>query len=124
MDRRLYAFVAGTPADLWYREGLSKYLVRLATRGILPDSVRNVAVKVVIDAPTQAIWRANQAWIIDVLEAASALPRAKPLASGLVQLAQQVRGGVTLAPRDGFTLAFALWLTRYEAEEEKRMRSC
>lgn len=38
-DLRITDFVLGTPPDLWYRDGYSKYLVRKAFRGQLPESV-------------------------------------------------------------------------------------
>jgi asparagine synthase (glutamine-hydrolysing) len=40
LDRRLAEFVLAVPVDLWLRERWPKWLLRHATEGLLPDSVR------------------------------------------------------------------------------------
>ncbi len=40
LDRRLAEFVFGLPADQRIRDGLTKYVLREATRGVLPEPIR------------------------------------------------------------------------------------
>jgi hypothetical protein len=81
LDRRLHAYVLGTPADLWYRNGLTKFLPRQAFAGLLPDAVLDVPIKVMVTEPVHAALAANQALVASRFKAAARSRAAGSLAA-------------------------------------------
>jgi asparagine synthase (glutamine-hydrolysing) len=67
LDRRLAEFVFAVPVDLWLRDRWPKWLLRHATRGLLPDAVRWRPDKTAFTSYFAAQIRRNQDWIADVL---------------------------------------------------------
>jgi asparagine synthase (glutamine-hydrolysing) len=67
LDRRLAEFVFAVPVDLWLRERWPKWLLRHATQGLLPDSVRWRPDKTAFTSYFTGEIRRNQEWIALVL---------------------------------------------------------
>ncbi|MBX3423895.1 MAG: asparagine synthase (glutamine-hydrolyzing) [Pirellulaceae bacterium] len=59
VDYRLLEFVLGHPLDLLFRDGWSKYILRQAMRGVLPDVVRSRTDKMGYETPTGNLIRQN-----------------------------------------------------------------
>jgi asparagine synthase (glutamine-hydrolysing) len=67
LDRRLAEFVFAAPVELWMRQGWPKWLLRCATEGVLPDSVRWRDDKTAFAAYVVAGLERNRAWVEEVL---------------------------------------------------------
>ncbi len=67
LDFRLLELVLGQPSSLLYRDGWSKYLLRQAMRGILPDEVRNRTDKMGYETPSGRLIRRNRALFLPLL---------------------------------------------------------
>jgi asparagine synthase (glutamine-hydrolysing) len=67
LDRRLAEFVFAVPVDLWLRDRWPKWLLRHATAGLLPDSVRWRTDKTPFSAYFARGIDRNRAWVEGVL---------------------------------------------------------
>jgi asparagine synthase (glutamine-hydrolysing) len=67
LDRRLAEFVFAVPVDLWLRDRWPKWLLRQATGGLLPDSIRWRGDKTPFSAYFARGLDRNRAWVERVL---------------------------------------------------------
>jgi asparagine synthase (glutamine-hydrolysing) len=67
LDRRLAEFVFAAPLELWVRDQWPKWLLRRATEGLLPESVRWRRDKTIFSSYYTAGLDRNRAWVRDVL---------------------------------------------------------
>lgn len=67
LDYRLLELVLGIPSALLLRNGWSKYLLRVALDGVLPDEVRWRNDKMGYETPTGRLIRANREMSLDLL---------------------------------------------------------
>jgi len=68
LDFRLLEWVLGQPTRLLFREGWSKYVLRQALDGLLPDVVRDRTDKMGYETPTGSLLRRNGGLFRDLLE--------------------------------------------------------
>jgi asparagine synthase (glutamine-hydrolysing) len=67
-DHRLVEFMFRVPSSLKYRAGVTKHLLRLATRGLLPEATRTRVKKTGWNAPAHVWWTgANGAALHDLI---------------------------------------------------------
>jgi asparagine synthetase B (glutamine-hydrolysing) len=57
LDYRLLGLVLGQSTDLFYRRGWSKYILRKAMHGLLPEGIENRTDKMGYDTPTSRLIR-------------------------------------------------------------------
>ncbi len=67
LDYRLLELVLGLPSRLLLRDGWSKYLLRAALDGVLPDEIRWRTDKMGYETPTGRLIRANREMFLDLL---------------------------------------------------------
>ena len=67
LDYRLLSLVLGQPTRLLFRDGWSKYILRQAMAGILPDEVRNRTDKMGYETPTASLIRQNRNLFLPLL---------------------------------------------------------
>jgi asparagine synthetase B (glutamine-hydrolysing) len=67
LDRSVAELVFAAPVELWMRDGWPKWLLRQATEGLLPDSVRWRRDKTAASAYLAAGLEQNRAWVEEVL---------------------------------------------------------
>jgi asparagine synthase (glutamine-hydrolysing) len=68
LDYRLLEFVLGQPLDLLFRQGWSKYILRKAMHGLLPEAVENRTDKMGYDTPTRRLIRENREVFLPLLQ--------------------------------------------------------
>ncbi len=68
LDYRLYEFILGLGIDGLLHQGWSKYVLREAMRGVLPDEIRTRTDKMGYDTPTGQLLRGGAAFFGDLLE--------------------------------------------------------
>jgi len=68
LDYRLLELVLGQPTNLLFRDGWSKYMLRQAMNGILPDEVQRRTDKMGYETPTGRLIRQNRAMFLPLLE--------------------------------------------------------
>jgi asparagine synthase (glutamine-hydrolysing) len=68
LDYRLLEFVLGQPLDLLFRQGWSKYILRKAMRGLLPEAVEIRRDKMGYDTPTRRLIRENREVFLPLLQ--------------------------------------------------------
>ncbi len=67
LDYRLFELVMGLPDDLLVRDGWSKYVLRQAMSGILPEEIRLRTTKMGFDTPTSRLLRDNRQFFERIL---------------------------------------------------------
>jgi len=68
LDYRLLELVLGQPTRLLFRDGWSKYILRQAMEGTLPDAVRNRTDKMGYETPTGSLLRRNSPMLRALME--------------------------------------------------------
>ena len=75
LDHRLVQFLFALPADMKIRDGWTKYIMRRALEGRIPELIRTRADKVAFSTPEDAWFREGRSFILGVLDAPSARNR-------------------------------------------------
>lgn len=68
LDYRLLDLVQGAPTDILLRDGWSKYLLRQAMRGVIPEAVRQRTDKMGYETPTGRLLRDNRVMFLPLLQ--------------------------------------------------------
>jgi asparagine synthase (glutamine-hydrolysing) len=114
LDHQLVNFVAGIPASLKLRRGTSKYILKKALRGVLPDKI--------IDRKKHGFGVPVGAWFRGELEGylRSVLLNERSLSRGLLRgdalkdmIDAHVSAKVDLGQALWTLLTFELWMQRY-----------